>query len=351
MQLPLETVEFRLRMHQLGDAEAVARLRSDPTTAQWQSWATPYSVERARQAIADLMEVQQPMPGKWWGVVIADLSTDAYLGNVVFCVAEHGHTAEIGYGLNVDQRGKGIAGKAVQLVVDALFARPEIQRVEASLHPDNIASATLLERLGMQYEGTSRSSYWVDGVNSDDPHSALLRSDYEAWCNRVVAPPGDVRLIEISEANLKNVWALRTHQSQLRFVAPIVNSLAEALVPPLEKGEPLRPWFRAIEADGELVGFVMLADVTATSPVPYLWRLMIDRMHQKRGIAHRVLDLLVADRRAKGDTQLMVSFMPGLGSPMPMYMKFGFVLTGNVDDHGEIEAVLDLDEHSRRKDV
>ena len=329
-------------MHRLEDAEALARLRSDPSTAQWQSWVTPYSVERAQQAIADLIEADQPMPGKWWGVAIADPATDAYLGNIVFCVAEHGHTAEIGYGLSVERRGRGVAIKAAQIVVDALFARPEIQRIEASLHPDNTASAMLLERLGMQYEGTSRSSYWVGDVNSDDPHYAMLRSDYEAWRNRPSAPPIDVRLVEITEANLKKVWALKTHQSQVRFVAPNAHSLAEALMPPLENGEPQKPWFRAVEADGVLVGFVMLADVIESSPVPYLWRLMVDRMHQRRGIAHRMLDLLVADRKAKGDTHLMVSFIPGLGSPMPMYLKYGFVLTGKIDEDGEIEAVLDL---------
>jgi diamine N-acetyltransferase len=86
----------------------------------------------------------------------------------------------------------------------------------------------------------------------------------------------------------------------------------------------------------------MLADISPTVPHPYLWRLLIDRGHQRRGIGRQVLDLIVADRRSKGDKRLVVSYKPGLGSPEPLYRKYGFVPTGKVDDDGEIEAGLDL---------
>ena len=57
-------------------------------------------------------------------------------------------------------------------------------------------------------------------------------------------------------------------------------------------GAPVVPWMRAIEADGELVGFVMLAITTEAHPEPYLWRFLIDRMHQRRGIGSAALDLV-----------------------------------------------------------
>ena len=203
--------------------------------------------------------------------------------------------------------------------VDSLFAYPAVNRVHGSLHPDNYASAMVMERLGFLYEGTSRQSFWVDGVVSDDPHYAILREEWKAWGERLRTPPINVSLVTVTPENLSTLLKLTTHHSQERFIPSVSQSLAEALVSPLERRVAMTPWYRAIEADGELVGFVMLADASATVPDPFLWRLLIDRRHQRRGIGRRVLDLLVDDRRAKGDYRLTVSFRPGLGSPDEFY--------------------------------
>ena len=73
--------------------------------------------------------------------------------------------------------------------------------------------------------------------------------------------------------------------------------------------------------------------------MPYLWRLLIDRRHQRRGIGDRVLSLLVARLRAEGHESLLVSWHPGPGGPEPFYLARGFVPTGEVDED-EIVARL-----------
>lgn len=180
MLLPIETPAFRLRAYRPSDVAVVAEHRSDPTTAEWQSWAVPYSVEKAQQLIDSVMAVDGPTPGEWWELVIADPTTDGFMGSLAVHLAEHGHSAEIGYALRVEHRGKGLATAAAQVLVDALFGRPEINRLEGSLHPNNVASAIVLERLGFVYEGTSRRSFWVEDVVSDDAHYGLLREEWEA---------------------------------------------------------------------------------------------------------------------------------------------------------------------------
>jgi RimJ/RimL family protein N-acetyltransferase len=347
MDLPIDTPEFRLRRYRRSDVTAVFELRSDPTTADWQSWSFPYSIEKAQQMVDRVLQLDGPTAGQSWGLVIADPSTDAFLGNLFVRLADHGHSAEIGYALCVDRRGLGLASKALSALVNQLFENPEINRLEASMHPDNSASKMVVERLGFTYEGSSRQSYWVDDVVSDDSHYGLLRNEWEIWQARTTTPPKNVELVAITDENFEAVAALATHHSQQRFVSPVLRSLAQALVPPKEAGVPLAPWFRAVVADGVVAGFVMLADVTETIPDPYLWRLLIDRTHQRRGIGRGVLDLIVADRLAKGDRQLFVSYHPGPGSPEPLYRKYGFVPTGNVDDDGEIEAHLDLNRQNR----
>lgn len=96
-----------------------------------------------------------------------------------------------------------------------------------------------------------------------------------------------------------------------------------------------------IEADGEAAGFMMIADVTPAHPLPYLWRLLIDRRHQRRGIGRRAVDELIARMRSAGHPGLLVSWVEGLGSPAPFYRRRGFEPTGRIVD-GETEARLSL---------
>jgi GNAT superfamily N-acetyltransferase len=114
-------------------------------------------------------------------------------------------------------------------------------------------------------------------------------------------------------------------------------SFTDALFPEVVSGAPVVPWMRAIVADGEIVGFVMLALRTEHHPEPYLWRFLIDRLHQRRGIGKRALDLVEDEVRSMGDSTLLVSWVEGKGSPGPMYIKRGYEPTGRIVD-GETEA-------------
>jgi GNAT superfamily N-acetyltransferase len=84
-----------------------------------------------------------------------------------------------------------------------------------------------------------------------------------------------------------------------------------------------------------------MARSSAERPVPYLARLLIDRLHQRRGVGGRVLDLLIDHVRSLGADTLQLSWVEGPGSPAPFYLARGFEPTGEIDD-GEIVARLDL---------
>ncbi len=209
--------------------------------------------------------------------------------------------------------------------------------------PTTTASARLLEQLGFEFEGRTKRSFWVGDENTDDALYGLVRDDYEAWRSRPTSAPDTVRLVEIRPETEPTVSRLVTHKSQERFVSPNIRSFAHALFPEVVDGAPVVPWFRAVEADGELVGFVMLAEITEAHPEPYLWRLMVDRRHQRRRIGDRVLDLVIDQCRDWGASTLVVSWEEGVGGPRPFYERRGFVPTGRIVD-GETEARLVLDD-------
>lgn len=143
-----------------------------------------------------------------------------------------------------------------------------------------------------------------------------------------------VTLREVTDDNLEAVIALNVAPHQEEMVAPNLKSLAEAAV-----AEEVM--FRAVYADEEPVGFLMLSERRSV-PRYYLWRFMIDAAHQGKGYGREAMNLLLEYVRQLPDaTELYLSYVPGEGSPGPFYAKLGFVDTGRVQD-GEVEAVLAL---------
>jgi diamine N-acetyltransferase len=153
-----------------------------------------------------------------------------------------------------------------------------------------------------------------------------------------------IQLVEITGVNRDAVLALRVHPAQERFVASVEASFRHAAENPDAK-----PWFRAVYDGAEPVGFVMLSWNVVPRPNlrgPYfLWRLLVDAKHQGRGYGTAILDEVVRLIRAAGATELITSYVPGEGCPLPFYLGYGFVPTGEIDEDGE--PVLSLDLSSR----
>lgn len=341
MMEPLTTARLVLRPMRMADAPALAEWRSDPTTAHHQSWKVPYTLAQAEQLITDVMKLDGPTDGEWYQLAITDSATDEVVGDVVCHLSCGGRTAEIGYSLAAAHRGRGYATEAAHRLITHLFDDLGVHRVEAALHPDNWDSAMVLERLGFVHEGTARQAYWVGDDCTDDAHYGMLRADWVAWNDRPRLRPQVVELAEITPANVDDVYRLAVHRSQQRFVASVPGSFADALIPDVDDGGgALVPWFRAILADGEPAGFVMMAEPTATNPDPYLWRLLIDRRHQRRGIGTMVLDLLAERYRAQGHRRLVTSYVPAHGGPAAVYHRYGFVDTGEIDDDELVSALM-----------
>lgn len=145
-----------------------------------------------------------------------------------------------------------------------------------------------------------------------------------------------ITLREITEDIADSVRALRTTPNQERFVSSVADSLAEAAENPQGK-----PWIRAVYADGQPVGFVMLSwDVEPQPPDIYgpwfLWKLLIDHRHQGKGYGQEVVRQIVELVRGQGATELLTSHVPGDGGPAGFYARLGFVPTGELDPKGEI---------------
>lgn len=336
--LPVRTPRLALRVMRLADAEVLASYRNLPDIARYQDWQLPFGVDEARRTLGGQDLADDAMAGGWTQIAIE--RDGRVVGDLALGLAQPG-IAHLGYTLAPDHQGNGYAVEAAGALVDAVFARTEVHRVVASLDPENHASMRVLEQLGFRYEGTARSAEPIRGEWVDDMRFALLRADRAEWLARPTTCD-EVRLVEVTHHNLSAVSALETHRFQRRFVAPMERNLAQALVPPeVVPGHLAVPWYRAVEADGEIVGFMMVSAVSEVEPFPYLWRFLIDRRHQRRGVGTKAMAALAEHFRSEGHEALLLSWVDAPGGPRRFYERLGFVPTGGLD-HDEIIARLDL---------
>lgn len=68
--------------------------------------------------------------------------------------------------------------EAAAAVVDFGFKRMDLVRVQARCLVENQASARVMEKLGMSFEGVNRKSLLVKGQHRDLKMYALLRDEY-----------------------------------------------------------------------------------------------------------------------------------------------------------------------------
>ncbi len=149
-----------------------------------------------------------------------------------------------------------------------------------------------------------------------------------------------VHLRPLTAENRGELEALRLGPGQDRFVNTVSGAIAEA---------EEEPGGRAIQwglYDGDTpVGFVMISDEVEGEGyiAQYLWKLLVDEQHQRRGYGTAALDLVVEYFRGRPGVEAMwTSAGQGDGSPIPFYERYGFARTGALVFDDEVLLRLEL---------
>ncbi|MDQ0894348.1 GNAT family N-acetyltransferase [Agromyces ramosus] len=158
----------------------------------------------------------------------------------------------------------------------------------------------------------------------------------------------DVMLREIDDENRDAVLALSVAPGQRRFVGTVQGALDDAAAYP-----HANPWYRAVYAGGEPVGFVMLSwDVEPQPPDLigpwFLWKLIIDESRQRLGYGAQAVRLVAELVQREGAAELLTSYVDADDGPAGFYARLGFEPTGEVDGDGEIIVRLPLTPGSRQ---
>lgn len=86
------------------------------------------------------------------------------------------HDGLLGYMMMSEHCGKGIATKAVRLMLEEAFRLRDLHRVSAWVYKPNIASSRVLEKNGFRLEGVKEDGVMCEGVPTDYLMYGLLKS-------------------------------------------------------------------------------------------------------------------------------------------------------------------------------
>lgn len=157
------------------DVDAIFEACQDPEIQSWTSLPTPYLREHAESFVREMV------PNSWrdggMNCAIRDLSDSERLVGMIGLAAQPVRSAEIGWWLAPQARGRGLMGRSVSLVLDAAFDRYGLDRVEWRAYVGNHASWAVAARVGFRREATVRLGAVKGDTRRDDWIGTLLRDD------------------------------------------------------------------------------------------------------------------------------------------------------------------------------
>ena len=111
---------------------------------------------------------------------IYDRETEQLIGHIsLYAIKRLPYSsAFIGYSMDENFAGRGIATEAVKLVVDFAFTSLNLHRVEAYIAPENISSIRVVEKAAFVREGLMRKLLYINGEWVDHYMYAILQEDY-----------------------------------------------------------------------------------------------------------------------------------------------------------------------------
>ena len=152
----IDTDRLVLRPPELGDANVMFEsYASDAEATRYLLMKTSVSVSETEDFIRNSIERWEE--GTCYSWLITRRSDGTVLGGISLRLRDAG--AEAGYVLRRQDWGKGYMTEALGAVVDLGLSRTGIFRVWAITNTENLASIRVLEKIGMQREGTLRK--WV----------------------------------------------------------------------------------------------------------------------------------------------------------------------------------------------
>jgi RimJ/RimL family protein N-acetyltransferase len=141
----------------------------DPEVTRYLTWKPHQNIRETEQFLLACGQLWRT--GKDFPYAITLKDEDKLIGT--FGLHPINSKIEVGYGLARPYWGKGYMTEALRAVIDWAFTQPDIYRIQAFCDVDNLGSARVMEKAGMQRKGTLQR-YVVHPNISDEPRDVFL---------------------------------------------------------------------------------------------------------------------------------------------------------------------------------
>lgn len=166
----LHTPRLTLRRLRAADAAAIfRRYGQDRVVTRYLSWRPLAAQAKAEAFLARVAEASRA--GQGFAFAILPAGETELCGSIGF--DREGGTLSFGYVLARSHWGRGLMPVAFKALVDWALTQPAVFRVQAFCHVENPASARVMEKAGLTFEGVVRRHTIYPNV-SDEPQDSLL---------------------------------------------------------------------------------------------------------------------------------------------------------------------------------
>lgn len=174
----LETERLILRRYISEDAISMYKnWACDEDVTKYLMWQPHLNPEISRSVTDEWVRQYANENFYHWAIVLKDNGNEPIGDIAVVNMNEKVSMAHIGYCLGKKWWHQGIMSEALKAVTDFLFDVADFNRIESRHDPNNPNSGKVMQKCGMKYEGTLRSSDWNNQGICDACYYALLKSE------------------------------------------------------------------------------------------------------------------------------------------------------------------------------
>ena len=176
--MQLQSERLLLREFEHSDWPALHAYTSDPEVVKYMPFGVNTEAE-ARAHIAECLATAAEEPRQIYELAVVLRVENRLIGTATLALHfRERRNASFSYLFHRDYWGRGYATEAMRRLIDYGFTELQLHRVEDSCDTRNLASARVMEKLGMRREGHLRESIWKDGRWCDEYLYALLIDDW-----------------------------------------------------------------------------------------------------------------------------------------------------------------------------
>lgn len=176
-QKEYQTSRLNLRKFKLDDEVAMYKYTSNPNVAKYCSWPVYQNSQEAKNYIAFILDCYEKKIAAPWAIEV--IETGEMIGSIDFVSWSDAHqNVEVGYVIAEEYWGKGYVTEALDKVIQLAFEEIGVHRLAAKCCSVNPASASVMKKNGLIFEGTTRADFYKNGQFYDMDHYSILSHEY-----------------------------------------------------------------------------------------------------------------------------------------------------------------------------